>query len=270
MDERLTRYLDGEMGFSELPPSLREEARRWQALAAEMRDRGVGATPGGLEEGVMREVLSGPPASAAGRSGGASEAAEEEGADAGPDRASPLVRGLRWLGRPREFAFPPAVPLAAAAGLVLWLLAAPFGTGPAPGGRAGASDGSPSSPVASSTTGAAARTDARAASDAGAAPAGAARVYVEFTLEAPEAGAVAVAGDFTGWEPSVRLEDRDGDGVWSGRVPLQPGIHEYMFVVDGERWITDPHAERYSRDGFGNRNAVLTIALPSDGAGNGV
>lgn len=89
-------------------------------------------------------------------------------------------------------------------------------------------------------------------------------VYVEFVLEAPEAGSVAVAGDFTGWDPEIALEDPDGDGVWSGRARLGPGVHEYMFVVDGSEWVTDPYAPRYADDGFGNRNAVVAIAGPTD------
>lgn len=88
-------------------------------------------------------------------------------------------------------------------------------------------------------------------------------VYVQFALEAPGAQSVAVAGDFDGWEASHVLEDVDGDGVWTGRIPLQPGVHTYMFLVDGSDWITDPRAQRYQEDGFGNRNAVLAVAAPS-------
>jgi hypothetical protein len=88
-------------------------------------------------------------------------------------------------------------------------------------------------------------------------------VYVQFALEAPGAQSVAVAGDFDGWEGSHLLEDVDGDGVWTGRIPLQPGVHAYMFLVDGSDWITDPRAQRYQEDGFGNRNAVLAVAAPS-------
>lgn len=91
-------------------------------------------------------------------------------------------------------------------------------------------------------------------------------VYVQFVLEAPEAISVAVAGDFNGWAPETALADPDGDGVWSGRVRLTPGVHKYMFVIDGTDWITDPQAERYAEDGFGNRNAVLAI---TGGAGAG-
>lgn len=91
-------------------------------------------------------------------------------------------------------------------------------------------------------------------------------VYVQFVLEAPQAASVAVAGDFNDWLPETPLADPDGDGVWSGRVRLAPGVHKYMFVIDGSQWITDPQAERYTEDGFGNRNAVLAI---TGGAGAG-
>jgi hypothetical protein len=88
---------------------------------------------------------------------------------------------------------------------------------------------------------------------------GEAVVYVQFVLEAPDARAVAVAGDFSDWEPSFALEDADGDGVWTGRVPVRPGVHAYMFLVDEAQWRTDPRAERYQDDGFGNRNAVVAV-----------
>jgi len=91
-------------------------------------------------------------------------------------------------------------------------------------------------------------------------------VYVQFKLEAPGAQSVAVAGDFNDWAPEFALTDPDGDGVWAGRVRLVPGLHKYMFVLDGDRWITDPLAERYAEDGYGNRNAVIAI---TGGAGAG-
>jgi hypothetical protein len=88
-------------------------------------------------------------------------------------------------------------------------------------------------------------------------------VYVQFTLDAPGAQSVSVAGDFDAWEGSFALEDPDGDGTWTGRVPLPPGVHAYMFLVDGSTWKTDPQAQRYAEDGFGNRNAILAVAAPS-------
>ncbi|WP_423924832.1 hypothetical protein [Candidatus Palauibacter sp.] len=83
--------------------------------------------------------------------------------------------------------------------------------------------------------------------------------YVQFRLEAPGATSVYVAGDFNDWQPEIALADPYGTGVWSGRVRLPPGVHKYMFLVDGETWMTDPHAERYVEDGYGNQNAVIAI-----------
>ena len=84
-------------------------------------------------------------------------------------------------------------------------------------------------------------------------------VYVQFLYVAPEAETVAVAGDFNEWsERSFQLRDPDGDGIWTGEAPLSPGLHKYMFVVDGE-WMTDPQADRYVDDGFGNRNALIEV-----------
>lgn len=87
-----------------------------------------------------------------------------------------------------------------------------------------------------------------------------ARVPVRFVLPAGEATSVAVAGEFNGWDPTAAvLTDDDGDGVFVGTLDLPPGNYAYMFVVDGERWVTDPNASNYRDDGFGNRNAVLRL-----------
>ena len=88
-------------------------------------------------------------------------------------------------------------------------------------------------------------------------------ILVEFSLEAPGATTVAVAGDFSGWASDFVLDDADGDGIWTGRIPITPGLHKYMFVIDGTDWVTDPGAQRYADDGFGNRNAVLAVAPPA-------
>ncbi len=84
-------------------------------------------------------------------------------------------------------------------------------------------------------------------------------VYVQFVVDAPTAETVHLAGDFNDWLPTVALNDPDGDGVWSGRVALEPGVHEYMFIIDGSDWITDPNAASFQDDGFGRRNAVLAV-----------
>lgn len=142
-----------------------------------------------------------------------------------------LERTLQWLARPRTLEFRPVTVAAGAVALLAVMLL--FPGGPAPTPRASVQPG--------------ART-----ADGG--------VYVQFLYVAPDAEAVAVAGDFNGWsDQGFRLQDPEGDGIWTGELPLSPGLHKYMFVVDGQ-WVTDPQADRYVDDGFGNRNALIEVA----------
>lgn len=87
-----------------------------------------------------------------------------------------------------------------------------------------------------------------------------AEVKFSLKLNDSDAHVVAIAGDFNGWNPEANLlEDPDGDGIWTGTLNLEPGKYEYMFVIDGEKWLPDPNALRYVKDGFGNKNAILEI-----------
>ena len=141
---------------------------------------------------------------------------------------APRVNVFDWLLRPRELRLSPLTSLAMAAAVVALFVMIP--------NRVPVT--TPPGPVAVT------------------------QILVEFSLEAPGATTVAVVGDFSGWETNFVLDDPDGDGIWTGRVPITPGLHKYMFVIDGTDWVTDPGAQRYADDGFGNRNAVLAVAPP--------
>ena len=185
--------------------------------------RGEAAAWEALLGEVQRTAVAGAPA---GLEGGVIRAlADEPRSPMYGKPTSAWRRAADWLTRPRVIRVAPA-PAFAAFALLLLMAAFPWLRG--------------SSPAPADDT-----------------------VYVQLFLEAPAASSVAIAGDFNGWSPTINLEDRDGDGVWSGRLAVPPGIYEYMFVLDGSRWVTDPHAEWYSDDGFGNRNAVLAILSPS-------
>lgn len=83
---------------------------------------------------------------------------------------------------------------------------------------------------------------------------------VRLVLPTSDAHSVAVAGDFNDWRTDETfLEDPEGDGVFVGTLHLRPGSYAYMYVIDGERWVTDPYAVNHRDDGFGNQNAVLRI-----------
>jgi len=83
---------------------------------------------------------------------------------------------------------------------------------------------------------------------------------IRFTLHAPGAERVSLVGDFNGWRlDEISLSDTTGQGYFSGVLPLKPGRYAYMFVIDGTKWVTDPGAEGHRDDGFGNKNAVVTV-----------
>ena len=88
-------------------------------------------------------------------------------------------------------------------------------------------------------------------------------VFTEFVLHAPDAKRVAVAGDFSSWQPA-HVMTRSKAGVWTVVVPLTPGVHDYSFVVDGERWVPDPAAPAVN-DGFGGVNSRLAVLSPDGG-----
>ena len=97
-------------------------------------------------------------------------------------------------------------------------------------------------------------------SGAGRSPAPADRITVQFVLHAPSAGQVELVGDFTGWQAGrLQLDGPDESGHWTVQLDLPEGRHEYLFLVDGQRWVTDPSAAAHRPDGFGNLNAVMNL-----------
>jgi hypothetical protein len=91
---------------------------------------------------------------------------------------------------------------------------------------------------------------------------GVAQGIAHFVGHFPGARSVEVVGSFNDWSPGIlHLNDADHDGVWRANAVLPAGQHEYMFVVDGERWVPDPLAGRYVDDGFGagQQNSLLIV-----------
>lgn len=78
---------------------------------------------------------------------------------------------------------------------------------------------------------------------------------VRFSIRAPGADRVELAGDFTGWEP-VPMERR-GQRWETDRV-IPPGVHHFSFLVDGE-WALPAGAPGVVEDGWGRENASIVI-----------
>lgn len=85
-------------------------------------------------------------------------------------------------------------------------------------------------------------------------------VVLRFFYIDEEAHSVSVAGDFNDWEPvELTPQEVNGEQVWTGYVSVKRGEHRYMFVKNGEQWVTDPLAPVHRDDGFGNKNAVIYL-----------
>ena len=84
---------------------------------------------------------------------------------------------------------------------------------------------------------------------------------VEFKVKLPSAKSVSLVGDFNNWNPKASPLLRDNGG-WKVRLSLEKGRFQYMFVVDGEKWIPDPNAQGSIADGYGGRNSVIDTNRP--------
>lgn len=149
-----------------------------------------------------------------------------EHAPAAPIR---LARAL-WSPREVRFRLRPAWGLAAAAALALLLIQLPMTQVETPARLAGAD-------VAPQT------------------------VFVQFRLDARSASQVAVAGSFSDWQPTHAMQET-APGVWTTVLSVTPGVHDYVFIVDGQELVPDPVAPQVD-DGFGGVNSRLTVLPPS-------
>jgi 1,4-alpha-glucan branching enzyme len=81
---------------------------------------------------------------------------------------------------------------------------------------------------------------------------------VEFSLFAPQAKSVSVAGTFNRWNPVAFSLKKDLQGNWKGSIPLKPGRYQYRFFVDG-KWADDPKAKQTAPNEFGTKNAIVEV-----------
>jgi len=143
-------------------------------------------------------------------------------------------RGWRWFIAPGGMSMRPALAAAAAVALIVLSSAVTMVLGR--GGSANAV-GAIAVPAAGSGT-----------------------VLVRFELMAPGAHRVTLAGSFNEWDASsIVFTPTAQDGLWSVTVALAPGQYQYLFVVDGERWIPDPEAHAQVEDEFGQKNSLLVV-----------
>jgi hypothetical protein len=156
----------------------------------------------------------------------------ELGAPPAPLGALGWLMEAMWAPRRLELRWRPVYAIAAAAAVILLIVFLPYGR----------------------RTPAAEPTSLAAVGDT------APRLFVQFRLDAPDAMDVRLAGSFTNWQPRYELHKASA-GVWTITLPLAAGVHDYVFVVDGQRWIADPYAQKVD-DGFGGVNSRIALVAP--------
>jgi len=80
---------------------------------------------------------------------------------------------------------------------------------------------------------------------------------VTFTIEAPDAEHVHLAGDFNNWTLDGSEMEPMG-GVWKKVVKLPPGRYRYRYVVDG-RWQSDPLNAVVEPSPYGGEDSILVM-----------
>jgi len=83
---------------------------------------------------------------------------------------------------------------------------------------------------------------------------------VNFSLSAPQAQNVFLAGDFNGWDVHSHPLIKDSKGTWKISIDLKPGIYEYRFIVDGV-WQNDPKCDTFVPNPLGSENCVFTLKM---------
>ncbi len=85
---------------------------------------------------------------------------------------------------------------------------------------------------------------------------------VVFSINAPEAESVLLAGEFNDWTPLPMT--RSEDGQWTTRVGLEPGDYAYKFIVD-DVWLFDPANDaRKEVNGVLNSKRTVGPTGPTD------
>ncbi len=80
----------------------------------------------------------------------------------------------------------------------------------------------------------------------------------QFSLLAPSAQRVVLAGDFNQWDLSSHPLKREKNGVWKASLNLNPGRYGYRFFVDGE-WQNDPSCCDFVDNPFGTSNCLKIV-----------
>lgn len=81
---------------------------------------------------------------------------------------------------------------------------------------------------------------------------------VRFEADFPRARSVRLTGSFCAWSAKGTPLSKREDGIWEAYLQLEPGRHQYRFIVDGA-WLPDPHNAETVANEFGGANSQLLV-----------
>ena len=77
---------------------------------------------------------------------------------------------------------------------------------------------------------------------------------------APGAGAVAIVGDFNGWDRGTGSMKRLKNGSFSLTLDLETGReYRFRYLIDESRWENDWGADRYEPNAYGSEDSIISI-----------
>ncbi len=102
------------------------------------------------------------------------------------------------------------------------------------------------------------------------------RKVCKVTFELPDAelpepivaDSVHLVGEFNDWDPTATPMPRGRGGIYRVTLELEPGReYQFRYLVNGEHWCNDWHADAYVSGGFGEDNCVVVTPAQASAAG---
>lgn len=84
-----------------------------------------------------------------------------------------------------------------------------------------------------------------------------------FRIHVPGASRVELLGTFTGWHDGPIDLDRMGDGWFEVDLEIEPGDHEFQYLIDSRTWLADYAAGGVRLNRFGTWVSLLHIPAPA-------
>jgi 1,4-alpha-glucan branching enzyme len=82
---------------------------------------------------------------------------------------------------------------------------------------------------------------------------------VDFSIYAPHAHEVYLAGSFNDWNTGSLPLKKEKAGMWNIKVKLPKGRYEYKLIVDG-KWAQNTPCSILAPNTFGTNNCVVAVA----------